>query len=83
MLPNLSMSEALKLISSITNHINSGKSQINNIEADQRFIHLRKIIQANNEVKNNARISSEDLSQYSQLSTPAMISASITFVYDV
>ncbi|KAL6422069.1 hypothetical protein ACFW04_010850 [Cataglyphis niger] len=69
MLSNLSMNNALKLISSITNQINSGKSQTVDIEADERFIHLRKIIKFGNKIKT----SNDDLSQYSQLSTPAMI----------
>ncbi|KAM0735946.1 FAST kinase domain-containing protein 4 [Formica fusca] len=69
MLSNLSMTNALKLISSITNQINSGKSQIVDIEADERFIHLRKIVKFGNKIKT----SNDDLSQYSQLSTPAMI----------
>lgn len=67
MLQNLSINNALKLISSITNQINSGKSQIANIETDDRFIHLRKIVK-NDDIKR-----SDDLSQYSDLSTPAMI----------
>ncbi|XP_072765045.1 FAST kinase domain-containing protein 4 isoform X2 [Anoplolepis gracilipes] len=68
MLPNLSMNNAIKLISRITNQINSGESQIVNIEDDERFIHLRKIVKIGNEIK-----TSNDISQYSQLSTPAMI----------
>ncbi|KAL6260606.1 hypothetical protein P5V15_008126 [Pogonomyrmex californicus] len=70
-LPSLTVTDALKLISSITNQINSGKLQTINIENDERFIHLRKIIQNKDEI-NNMRLSS-DLSKYSQLSTPAMI----------
>ncbi|XP_020278166.1 protein TBRG4 [Pseudomyrmex gracilis] len=70
-IPNLSTVNALKLISSITNQINSGKSHIVNVEADERFIHLRKIVQFGGETKNISL--SDDLSKYSQLSTPAMI----------
>lgn len=70
-LPNLSTSNALKLISSITNQINSGKSQIIDIETDERFIHLRKIVK--NSEKRIHEASSNNLSKYSQLSTPAMI----------
>lgn len=80
MLPNLSMPDALKLISSITNQINSGKSQIINIEADQRFIHLRKMVKTNDQTKSYKRISRDEFSKYSQLSTPAMIAVSIIFV---
>lgn len=76
MLSNLSMNNALKLISSITNQINSGKSQIVDIEADERFIHLRKIVKFGNNIKT----SDDDLSQYSQLSTPAMIKVNIIFI---
>lgn len=60
-LPNLSTNNALKIISNITNQINSGKSLIADIETDERFIHLRKMVKT------------DDLSQYTQLSTPAMI----------
>lgn len=77
MAPNLSVDNALKLISSITNQINSGKSQIVNIETDQRFIHLRKIVESSDKMKVDMGKMSDDLSQYSQLSTPAMISVSI------
>lgn len=76
MLSNLSMTNALKLISSITNQINSGKSQIVDIEADERFIHLRKIVKFGNKIKT----SNDDLSQYSQLSTPAMIKVNTIFI---
>lgn len=76
MLSNLSMTNALKLISSITNQINSGKSQIVDIEADERFIHLRKIVKFGNKIKT----SNDDLSQYSQLSTPAMIKVNTMFI---
>ncbi|KYN05768.1 Protein TBRG4 [Cyphomyrmex costatus] len=69
-LPNLSKSNALKLISSITNQINSGKSQTLDIEADERFIQLRKIVKNSGETS-NTKLS--NLSKYSQLSTPAMI----------
>ncbi|KYN34195.1 Protein TBRG4 [Trachymyrmex septentrionalis] len=69
-LPNLSISDALKLISSITKQINSGKSQTLDIEADERFIHLRKIVKNDESGKVKK---SNDLSEYSQLSTPAMI----------
>lgn len=72
-LPNLSTSNALKLISSITNQINSGKSQTIDIEADERFIHLRKMVKS--EIK--TRAISSDLSKYSHLSTPAMIAVSM------
>lgn len=68
LLQNLSVNNALKLISSITNQINSGKSQLANIETDKRFIHLRKIVKDGSEIR-----TSDDLSQYSDLSTPAMI----------
>lgn len=74
MLQNLSINNALKLISSITNQINSGKSQIANIETDDRFIHLRKIVK-NDDIKR-----SDDLSQYSDLSTPAMIEVNAIFI---
>lgn len=77
-IPNLSTVNALKLISSITNQINSGKSQIVNVEADERFIHLRKIVQFGSETKNISL--SDDLSKYSQLSTPAMIAVSISYL---
>ena len=73
-LPNLSISDALKLISSITKQINSGKSQTLDIEADERFIHLRKIVKNDESSKVKK---SNDLSEYSQLSTPAMIAVSI------
>lgn len=76
MLPNLSMNNALKLISSITNQINSGKSQLVNIEADERFIHLRKIVKTGTEI----RTANDDLSRYSQLSTPAMIEVNVIFI---
>lgn len=79
LLPNLSTNNALRLISSITNQINSGKSQTVDIEADERFIHLRKIVK--NSDKTKTRETSDDLSKYSQLSTPAMIAVSITFVH--
>lgn len=69
MLPHLSMNNALKLISSVTNQINSGKSQIIDIEADERFIHLRKIVKIGNEITTT----NDYLSQYTQLSTPTMI----------
>ncbi|KYQ57603.1 Protein TBRG4 [Trachymyrmex zeteki] len=69
-LPNLSTSNALKLISSITNQINSGKSQALDIETDERFIHLRKIVQSDKSGGNEKL----NLSKFSQLSTPAMIS---------
>ncbi|XP_067215515.1 FAST kinase domain-containing protein 4 [Linepithema humile] len=68
-LPNLSINNALKIISNITNQINSGKSQMVDIEADERFVHLRKIIQ----IGDNIKTSDDNLSQYTQLSTPAMI----------
>lgn len=71
-LPNLSTSNALKLISSITNQINSGKSQTLDIESDERFIYLRKIVKGGSEMKTQ-ETSLNDLSKYSQLSTPAMI----------
>jgi len=77
-LPNLSTNNALRLISSITNQINSGKSQTTDVEADERFIHLRKIAKGSSGIK--ARETSNNLSKYSQLSTPAMIAVSI-FVY--
>ncbi|XP_012523455.1 FAST kinase domain-containing protein 4 [Monomorium pharaonis] len=67
LLPSLSKHNALKLISSITNQINSRKSQVIDIEADERFIHLRKI------VDDERKTHKFDLSKYSQLSTPAMI----------
>ncbi|KYN20953.1 Protein TBRG4 [Trachymyrmex cornetzi] len=72
-LPNLSTSNALKLISSITNQINSGKSQTLDIETDERFIHLSKIVK--NDESDEVKIykKSNNLSKYSQLSTPAMI----------
>lgn len=75
-LSNLSVPNALKLMSRIMNEINSGRSQMTNIETDKRFIHLRKMVKTNNRTKANIEISSDDLSQYSQLSTPAMISVS-------
>lgn len=78
-LPNLSTSNALKLISSITNQINSGKSQIIDIETDERFIHLRKIVK--NSEKRIHEASSNNLSKYSQLSTPAMIAVSVIFAH--
>ncbi|XP_011873020.1 PREDICTED: protein TBRG4 [Vollenhovia emeryi] len=70
-LPSLTTSNALRLISSITNQITSGKSLIMDIEADERFIHLRKIVQNSGETKTHETLDS--LSKYSQLSTPAMI----------
>lgn len=74
---NLSASNALKLITRITNEISSGKSKVVNIETDQRFIHLRKIVMVNNQIKPDTGTSfSDDLSQYTQLSTPAMITVS-------
>lgn len=76
MLPNLSMNNALKLISSVTNQINSGKSQIIDVEADERFIHLRKIVKIGNEITP----SNNNLSQYSQLSTPTMIEVNRIFI---
>lgn len=79
-LPNLSVNNALKLISSITNEINSGKSQVGNVETDKRFINLRKMVKVNDQTGTNANTSSNDLSQYSQLSTPAMINVSIIFL---
>lgn len=79
-LPNLSISNALKLISSITNQINSGKSQIIDIETDERFIHLRKIIKSSGE-KRTHEVLSNNLSKYSQLSTPAMIAVSVIFAH--
>lgn len=79
-LPNLSTNNALKLISSITNQINSGKSQIADIETDERFIHLRKIVK-NSDEKKTHEVSSNDLSKYSQLSTPAMIAVSVIFAH--
>lgn len=78
-MPNLSTNNALKLISSITNQINSGKSQIVNVEADERFIHLRKMVQFDGETKSTSL--SDDLSKYSQLSTPAMISVSTNYLH--
>ncbi|XP_012061877.1 PREDICTED: protein TBRG4, partial [Atta cephalotes] len=71
-LPNLSINNALKLISSITNQINSGKLQISDIEIDERFIHLRKLVKSDesSEVKIHKI---NDFSKYSQLSTSAMI----------
>ncbi|KAL0117473.1 hypothetical protein PUN28_010355 [Cardiocondyla obscurior] len=71
-LPNLSSINALKLISSITKQINSGKSQMQNLETDERFIHLRKIVQSGEESKSQEALSHK-LLKYSQLSTPAMI----------
>lgn len=76
MLPHLSMNNALKLISSVTNQINSGKSQIIDIEADERFIHLRKIVKIGNEITTT----NDNLSQYSQLSTPTMIEVNRIFI---
>jgi len=77
-LPNLSTNNALKLISSITNQINSGKSQISDIEIDERFIHLRKLVKSDeSEVKIHK---TNDFSKYSQLSTSAMITVSMIFV---
>jgi len=73
-LPNLSTNNALRLISSITNQINSGKSQTIDVEADERFIHLRKIAKGSG-IKTHE--TSNNLSKYSQLSTPAMIAVSI------
>jgi len=81
LLPNLSTNNALRLISSITNQINSGKSQTVDIEADERFIHLRKIVKNSDKTKKTCEITLDDLSKYSQLSTPAMIAVSITFLY--
>lgn len=78
-LPNLSKSNALKLISSITNQMNSGKSQTLDIEADKRFIHLRKMVKGGDEEAH--RTLSSNLLKYSQLSTPAMIAVSIIFVH--
>ncbi|EGI57960.1 PREDICTED: protein TBRG4 [Acromyrmex echinatior] len=72
-LPNLSTNNALKLISSITNQINSGKSEISDIEADERFIHLRKIVKSDKSDEVNIYEKSNNLSKYSQLATPAMI----------
>ncbi|XP_024890910.1 FAST kinase domain-containing protein 4 [Temnothorax curvispinosus] len=69
-LPTLSITNALKLISSITNQINSGKSQMVDIETDERFIHLRKLVKNSGE---KTRETSNNLSKYSQLSTPSMI----------
>lgn len=73
---NLSTYNALKLISRITNQINSGESQIVDIEADERFIHLRKIVKAGNDIKTGTKQMNDDLVHYSQLSTPAMIAVS-------
>jgi len=72
---NLSRNNALKLISQITNQINSGKSQISNIETDDRFIYLRKIIKTNDKINVGTKQLPDDLLQYSELSTPAMIEA--------
>jgi len=72
---NLSQNNALKLISQITNQINSGKSQIPNIETDDRFIYLRKILKANDKINVGTKQLPDDLLQYSELSTPAMIEA--------
>lgn len=66
-LPNLPKSDALKVLSSITNQINSGKAQTQDVEADGRFVHLKKLIQG------NLKETSSNLLKYSQLSTPAMI----------
>lgn len=77
LLPNLSELDALMLISQITNKMNSGKSQMANIETDQRFIQLRKMVKANNQTKNIDVSFNNDLLQYTQLSTPAMITVSI------
>lgn len=79
-LPNLSTTNALKLISSITNQINSGKSQVVNIEADERFIHLRKLVKNSGETKTREALLN-NLSQYSQLSTPAMVAVSMILVH--
>lgn len=76
MLPHLSINNALKLISSVTNQINSGKSQIIDIEADERFIHLRKIVKIGNEITTT----NDYLSQYTQLSTPTMIEVNRIFI---
>ena len=75
-IPNLSINNALKIISNITNQINSGKSQVADIEADERFVHLRKIVNTGDDI----RTSNDDLSQYTQLSTPAMIQVSMTCI---
>lgn len=75
-LPNLSINNALKIISNITNQINNGKLQMVDIEADERFVHLRKIVQ----IGDNIRTSNDDLFQYTQLSTPAMIEVSLTCI---
>ncbi|KAG5333875.1 FAKD4 protein, partial [Acromyrmex heyeri] len=77
-LPNLSTNNALKLISSITNQINSGKSEISDIEADERFIHLRKIVKSDESGEVKIYEKSNNLSKYSQLSTPAMITVITT-----
>lgn len=79
MLPNLSIPNALKLISRIMNEINSGKSRFLNIETDQRFIHLRKMVKTKIDTRTDTRFC-DDLSQYSQLSTPAMISVGIMII---
>jgi len=82
---DLSQNNALKLISKITNQINSRKSQVSHIETDDRFIHLQKILKNNNNI--NTKQLCDDLSQYSELSTPAMIEArdftSINYVLNV
>lgn len=75
-LPSLSKNNALKLISSITNQINSGKSQTVDVETDDRFRHLRKIVKSSGDTRTRAELSN-DLSKYSQLSTPAMIAVSM------
>lgn len=79
LLPNLSTRNALRLISSITIQMNSGKSQIVNIEDDERFIHLRKIVKNSGKTKTHEML--DNLSKYSQLSTPAMIAVSIILVH--
>lgn len=79
-LPSLSKNNALKLISSITNEINSGKSQTVDVETDDRFRHLRKIVKSNGETRTRGELSN-DLSKYSQLSTPAMIAVSMRLVH--
>ncbi|RLU19453.1 hypothetical protein DMN91_008010 [Ooceraea biroi] len=73
-IPALSTNDALTLISHITKQINSGKAEIVDVEADERFIHLRKIVKTNDNIKFGTKKLSNDLSQYSKLSTPAMIS---------
>jgi hypothetical protein len=84
---NLSRNNALKLISHITNQINSGKSQLPNIETDDRFICLQKILKANDKINVGTKQLPNDLLQYSELSTPAMIEArdfiSINYVLNI